>query len=535
MEKSTVTIVGSGAGGVHAALTLLKKGYKVKMLDVGFQSSSDSIKKTYLELKEKLQDPVDFFLGRDFESVVSPENCEDIYGFPPNKQYIFKHPSYFDFKCEGFEPMFSFAQGGLAEAWTGGSYAYNDVDLKEYPFDYKDIKPFYEEVAQRMGLMGSDDDLSQFIPYHENILKPIRFDEHSDLLNKRYLKKREKLNKKGLFMGRSRVSLLSSPKGDRAAYNYSGRVMWGCPYDSFYVPSITLKECLKYSNFEYIKGIYVNHFNYEDNKISKLVGFDMQTGDSVKFTVDKIILAAGTLSSGKIFMESLYRQDKKLIKLKGLMDNRQILVPFVNISLIGKPYNPNNYQYHQLAVGITTPDERDYIHGQVTTLKTALMQAVLQTMPADYRTAIYVSKTLHSALGVANINLNDTSREDNYLTLEPNRELKRNTLSIKYRVRKEEDFLYKYSLKKMSSLLMSLGCIVPPGQSRVRPMGASVHYSGTFPMKKEGGTLTVDENCKSRDFTNLYFADGSSFPYLPSKNLTFTIMANAVRIIEKEF
>ena len=39
----------------------------------------------------------------------------------------------------------------------------------------------------------------------------------------------------------------------------------------------------------------------------------------------------------------------------------------------------------------------------------------------------------------------------------------------------------------------------------------------------------------SSDIENLYFADGSTFPDLPAKNLTFTLMANASRIAEEAF
>jgi choline dehydrogenase-like flavoprotein len=33
-----------------------------------------------------------------------------------------------------------------------------------------------------------------------------------------------------------------------------------------------------------------------------------------------------------------------------------------------------------------------------------------------------------------------------------------------------------------------------------------------------------------RGFRGLHVVDGASFPWLPAKNLTFTLMANAVRI-----
>jgi choline dehydrogenase-like flavoprotein len=41
---------------------------------------------------------------------------------------------------------------------------------------------------------------------------------------------------------------------------------------------------------------------------------------------------------------------------------------------------------------------------------------------------------------------------------------------------------------------------------------------------------TTDPLGRSRDFENLWIADGSTFPSLPAKNLTFTLMANASRI-----
>ena len=66
-------------------------------------------------------------------------------------------------------------------------------------------------------------------------------------------------------------------------------------------------------------------------------------------------------------------------------------------------------------------------------------------------------------------------------------------------------------------------------------MGSSVHYSGTIPMSRDERPFTTDANGASRDLRNLWFVDGTTFPFLPAKNLTFTLMANAVRIAERAF
>jgi choline dehydrogenase-like flavoprotein len=60
--------------------------------------------------------------------------------------------------------------------------------------------------------------------------------------------------------------------------------------------------------------------------------------------------------------------------------------------------------------------------------------------------------------------------------------------------------------------------------------GASAHYAGTLPMSATDDELTTDKNGRLRPMRRIYVADGSVFPCLPSKGLTFTMMANADRI-----
>ena len=66
-------------------------------------------------------------------------------------------------------------------------------------------------------------------------------------------------------------------------------------------------------------------------------------------------------------------------------------------------------------------------------------------------------------------------------------------------------------------------------------MGASVHYAGMLPMSRTAGEHTVSETCESHAVKNLYLVDGATFPFLPAKNITFTLMANAVRVADAAF
>jgi hypothetical protein len=104
--------------------------------------------------------------------------------------------------------------------------------------------------------------------------------------------------------------------------------------------------------------------------------------------VETLALAAGTLSTSRIFLSSIQRKRGNPAALEGLMDNRQVLMPFVNLSLVGRAYEPRSYQYHQLAIALKEAGEPSYVHALVTALTTAPAHPIIATMPLDLRTAV---------------------------------------------------------------------------------------------------------------------------------------------------
>lgn len=532
-----VLIVGSGASGVHFALTLLRKGYRVLMLDAGL-SRPDPVnpEDSFNELKKNLADPVDYFLGDDFEAVVYPGSTGEYYGFPPNKRYIFERPDWFQWNAEGFAPLFSFASGGLAETWTGGVYPLNDKELSDFPFGLDELSPYYDEISRRIGISGAIDDLTRFYPVHDHLLDPLRLDRQSTALLDAYGKRRDHINKDlNCYLGRARVATLTRDLGERKACSYTGRCLWGCPSDAFYTPSITLRECMGYDAFDYHRGYYAQYFRTDGRgRIKGLVATSGTTGEKKEFEADGFVLAAGTLSSAKIFLDTIRNENGgEAPSLKGLMDNRQILIPFINLNLIGQNYEDESYQYHQLAMGF--PEGDRYYHALITTLKTALVHPIVQNIPLDLRTALNVFRNVRAGLGVVNLNFDDHRRDTNSVSIETDPRTGTTRLKIVYSPPDGEAAVLDRTVKKVKKVLRKLGCIVPPFMMHLRPMGASVHYAGTVPMSVTPGPLTTSEYGRSHDYENLYFADGSTFPSLPAKNLTFALMANAARIADRAF
>lgn len=536
MSDDAILVVGSGPSGVHAAATLLDRGHRVRMLDVGHSRPEAVRPELSLDgLKRELPDPGRFFLGEDWEALVLNDQGGEYYGFPPSKQYVFTPSEPLGIRTRGFEPLFSHAAGGLAEAWTGGSYPFDDRDLADWLIGWDELGPYYGRVAERIGISGvTADDLAKHFPVHDGIQPALDLDRHSALLLERYAGARSRWQRENASLGRSRVATLSQPLHGRNACHHSGRCQWGCPTDAFYTPSVTLRECRQSERFEYLPDHYVTHLTLSGSGAASAAVAQRQDGTEAHFEAHRFLLAAGTLPSTRIVLESIARSGDAPPELDGLMDNRQVLMPFLNLRLLGEPFESESYQYHQLALGLDPGGARDYVHGLITTLTTALVHPVVQALPFSMRTSLAMFRNVHTALALLNVNFADDRRPENRVALEPDGH-GQHRLTIEYVPASDESARMKLAIKTLRRLLWSLGCVAPPPMTRARPMGASVHYAGTFPMSENGGDYTTDRQGRLRAFGNVWLADGSSFPSLPAKNLTFTLMANATRIAEQAF
>ena len=535
---ATITVVGSGASGVHFALTALQRGHRVRMLDVGKTGPAPvRPEDSFTQLKQNLASPEDYLLGRDFESVVYPDASSEFYGFPPGKDYIFEPVPQYQVEAREFAPLSSFARGGLAQAWTGGSYPFNDAELSEFPFDYEDLAPFYGAVAGRIGMTGSADDLAEFIPMHAELSDPLRLDPHSVQLMQAYARRRDALRDgQRCHLGHARLAVLNQDRDGRSACAYLGRCLWGCPIHALYTPQLTLDECRRHPDFEYVPDVYVSHFTFGDDRRIDSVCFErLDGGESESRPVETLVLAAGALASSRMYLESIYRATGRVERLTGLMDNRQVLMPFVNVGRIGTRSDPDVYQYNQVAMGLEEDAPEEYVHCLVTTLSTALIHPIVQGVPFDLKTSLRLFKNVHAALGLVNVNLHDRRRDESYVTLDPEGPGGRPRVVVAYSTPEGESRRLRATMKRVKRALRTLGCIVPPGMAHVRPMGASVHYAGTLPMSESAEPRTVAPDCRSHDFENLYLVDGATFPFLPAKNITFTLMANATRVAETAF
>jgi choline dehydrogenase-like flavoprotein len=413
--------------------------------------------------------------------------------------------------------------------WTGGVYPLHDGELADFPFGHAELAPGYEEVARRIGIGAAEDDLARFMPLPAARQEPLALDAASARLLAAYERRRAELHAAGCFAGRSRVAVLSAPEDDRGECTYLGRCLLGCPRGALYTPSLTLARLLAEPEFRYLPGAFVSHCVWDrTRRVTGVVVAGPDGGEEV-VPAELVALAAGALSSARIALDSVRRATGEILVLDGLMDNQQLLVPFLHLGSLGRAVEMRSYPYHQLCLGLVEDDPRDYVHVQLTTLKTAIVHPILARLPGGLVGATRLFRLVRGALGVANVNLADTRRRDCTATIEP-RPGAPSTLVLDYRPAAGDGERGERARRRVAWVLGRLGCLAPRAAAHVRPKGASVHYAGLVPMGGAAAPLTASAEGESREVRGLVFADGVTFPFLPAKNLTYTLMANAVRI-----
>ena len=529
-----ILVVGSGPSAVHFTKRALQNGHAVEIVDVGLDSEQeDKTTLNFNELKSELRDPASYFLGDSFAGVQVGDVSDNSIRIPQSRQHVISKIPQFNIDGSGFEPLYSFAKGGLAEVWTAGCYPFSERDLEDFPITLSELKPYYELVAGEIGVSGSTTDaLAKFLPEHGAVQNPLELDPLSSHLLKRYQEQQQIIqNRYHCHLGRSRVAVLTESLQNRSPCLGLGRCDWGCPVGALYTPKITLAECAQFDKFKYSSNYYVQHLKINsDDKISGLIAQTLNGENVREFNADIYVLAAGTLSTSRIFLDSIRIKTEKAPSLFGLMDNPQVLLPFIAPKYISQPPTFDRFQYNLLAMSMALENDTADCLGLITTLKAVQIHQVIQSMPLGLKMSLRLFRQLHSGLGVVNLNFSDRRRQTSSISL--SNDASRPGLIINYSVADYAPKQIKALVRQTKQVLRKLGCFTGLGDGQLRPAGSSSRYAGTLPMQTRSSPLTVSPQGRSHDFSNLYIVDGSVMPSLPAKNITFTLMANAARIAD---
>ena len=513
-----VIIVGSGPAGVAAALELRDRN--ILILDAGFEAPAPShdLDQNLYDLKRDNEDLSELLLGEQYEGL---HNVVSTYLSPklksPGVRFVTQDwQQLCPVDSAGFDGILSFAVGGLSNVWGAGVYRFNDKELEDFPIRASDLNPFYDRLTLEIGVSGCDDDLTSFFGSTQGLLPPVRLDRLSEGLLEQYSKKKRRLSQIGLYIGKPRVALLTKELNERAAYDYNGLEFFKPNGPSIYNSSYTLRELRKRSNITYCSEFLVEKFEETSAGVT-VFAKNIRTKAVEEFVGHKLMLAAGTISTSKIVLSSFHDDVTRL----PLLDNAVSFIPLLAPRFIGAPQENRFFSGVQLNIVYQKHEDDMPIQGSFYGVMGLLRSDLLLDLPLSIKGNLTAAKYLAPAMGVLYLLYPDYSDSNNYLKL---------TSSGKLEMRYQRKSLGRIE-RELISAFWRLGYFSLPSLCKYPAPGNSFHYAGTLPMKANAnGKYVTSVNGLLSGTKHVYVVDGANFSSLPSKNHTFTIMANSMRI-----
>jgi choline dehydrogenase-like flavoprotein len=515
-------IVGSGAAGTWAAWQAVSKGITPLVVDVGLKPEEKVVPPgSFFELRQWDARQADYLLGPNFESL---HNIYRSYLSPRLKPPLFRFVT--DQSDElapteriGFDPIQSFALGGLANAWGAGVYRYHDEDLGPFHLGRQDLDPYYDILTGEIGISGAADDLLDHFGSPQGLQKPLKMDAMAERFFNGYQRQRSYFIKNGFRTGRPRLAILSEDLKGRKACSYDHLSFWQPNLPYLYTPAMTLSGLIKENKIQYADKRLVLGFEEGKDEVRIKIR-NLGSGGHEILKAKTLILAAGAVNSARIVLQSFDDHQARL----PLLENQTSLTPFLNPFFIGRPFDELSHGLTQLNMLYSGPLWESYVQGSYYSYNSCLASDVFKDMPLSPRGNLCGFKYLLPAISILQLFYRDEPRRENYLQLSSRGRLI-TAYSNKLPLGKVEGHMIK--------LFRRTGFLSHPRLVQYPTPGNGIHYAGTLPICTEAHMpYTTDTGGRLNGTRHIYVADAAIFPVLPAKNHTFTIMANAMRVVD---
>jgi choline dehydrogenase-like flavoprotein len=520
-----VLVVGSGPGGVNAAARLVAAGKRVTLLDYGNVDRHYAPMiphEPFSAIRKKNADQHRFFLGDQFEGIPFGSVRVGAQLTPPRMHILKDAPERMPAAAGEFQGSMSLSQGGLGAGWSAGVFPFSDEELAAMGLTLADMQPHYDAVTERVGVSGARDDLGRFFTASPSMLPPLDIDGNGEIVYRQYERKRAAMNAQGVFIGRPWMAACSSAHRGRGPHAYLDLEYWADMDKSVYRPQWTLDELEREPNFTYLGRRFVERFEEVDGQV-RVHTTHADTGEAEIHTASYLVMAAGALGSARIVLRSLGRYDTSV----PLLCNAYSYVPTINLKTLGKPMRDRRYSMAQLTAIVQLPGR--ILQAQIFSYRSLLTFKLMKEAPIAFRHALRILRLLIPHFTILGVHHEDRPSAGKCLSLRRGRDGGTDVMEMRYEPSPEETAMQRKDEQRMLGVMRKLCClplkVIRPGH------GASIHYAGTFPIDPSGtAPLTCDRDSRLRACERVYMADGSVFPWLPPKGLTFNIMANADRV-----
>ncbi|MHB1920646.1 MAG: GMC family oxidoreductase [Chitinophagaceae bacterium] len=553
-----IVIVGSGAGGGMAGYVLANAGLKVLMLEAGpmFDPAKDS-----LQLKWSYDSPrrgasTKYRNFGDFDAALGGWELE-------GEPYTHKGNT-------RFEWFRSRMLGGRTNHWGRISLRFGPIDFKhksvdglgeDWPIGYEDIKPFYDQVDQLIGLFGTKEGLVNapdgiFLPPPRPRLHELFIEQAATQI--------------GVKVIPSRLSMLTEAlpnNKDRGACFYCSQCNRSCRiYGDFSSSSCLVIPAMKGGHLQVIPNAMVREVLTDHQGLATGVSY-VSKDDLQEYQVrgKVVILAASACESARLLLNSKssnhpaglanssgvvgkYLHDSTGVSMGGvlpkLFDRKRYNEDGVGGMHVYSPWWLDNKHldfprgYHiEYGGGMGMPGYGfgwgiEGMNGKFPGRNGEKKEAggYGAGLKDDYR-RFYGASVGMSGRGES------VPRADNYCEIDPNVVDKFGipVLRFNYNWSDFEIKQAKHMQQTFQEILHQMGAVVqwgvagPETNYGLEAPGSIIHEVGTVRMGNDPKSSALNKFNQAHDCKNLFVVDGGAFVSQADKNPTWTILALSMR------
>ena len=507
MDCYDAIVVGSGPGATFAAKGL--KGKRVLVLDVGFEAPPPSLQRNIYDLRREDRDLFPELIGEQFQSLRNlVERPISLKLKAPRMSYIVKGwPELTPIVTRSFEGVLSLAKGGLANGWGAGVYRFTDQDLRGFPICAEDLRPFYDEITSQIGVSGANDDLTPYFGHDDGLLPPMRMSAFFEELYAGNERAKSAFEHERVFVGRARLAVRTD------AYRYNNLEFFESRDPAIYTPSYTIDELRSSGAITYLDGRLVLRYEEQSDRVL-IYARNLHDNREETHCARKLCLGAGAINTARIVLASARDFTSRL----PLLDNPMACIPFFSPRRIGRALPIGDSSLGQINMVIEDGDEilQATLYGATGPLRSD----ILFTLPLSFHANLALVKYVAPAMGLMML-FYPGAENGGYVRLRESGELEVEFAGTRSNPPVE---------RRLIRLLRKLGywtnasLIARPG------MGQGLHFAATLPMRAQPRRHQTDSEGRLFGTERVHIVDGACMSRLPAKNLTFTIMANALRI-----
>lgn len=411
--------------------------------------------------------------------------------------------------------------GGMSVFYGGASLRLRPPDFGRWPFDYRDLEPFYTEAERLLGVHGA----AGADPFEPPRSGPYPFGAIP------WSAPAERIRRAGEGLG-------FRPFPIPLAINFSGAERpqcvrcntcdgFPCAIDAKNDAAGILRRA-EGKGVTVRAGIVVSRLRIRGARAVGAECFDQESGETVSFDAPLFVLAAGALGSPAVLLRSGLGRDGTGEPRPG-----RFLMRHCNAVVAGLfPFRTNPEQVFHKQVCFTDfyeeQRERDGLAvGVIQDIYTPDADVVRRA--AGRLTGAFLATPLvHRLQNLLCVAEDEPDPENRVSLADETDAFGMQRIRVEHRYRKADQDRLALLVRRARKILRAAGALA----THVWPISSFSHAVGTLRMGNAGDGAAVDATGRVHGLDNLFVTDGSVFPASGGVNPSLTIAAGALRIAE---